>query len=86
MDYLGGKKPRGPACHIKTKRDGKVQKKVWLVIVLTHARTAGCPLLARDYAVSTRDTIARIEVVIQFNLLCLRIHHSRETFKASACV
>ena len=42
--------------------------------------------LARDYAVSTRDTIVRIEVVIQFNLLCLRIHHSSETIKASACV
>ena len=50
------------------------------------ASNAGCPLLARDYAVSTRDTIARIDVVIQFNLLCLRIHHSRETSKASACV
>lgn len=44
------------------------------------------PLLARDCTVGARDAIAQIGIVIQFNLLCLRIHHSSKTVKASACV
>jgi hypothetical protein len=41
-------------------------------------------LLPRDQAVSARDAIAQKEVIIEFNLLRLRIHHSSQTFQASA--
>jgi hypothetical protein len=41
-------------------------------------------LLSRDQAVSARNAIAHIEVIIEFNLLCLRIHHSGQTFQTSA--